>query len=59
MGGFKGLADEQEVVDLLCQLIAINSVNTDLKGGVGEAALGEFVAQYLSDLGRDSSLRSE
>jgi succinyl-diaminopimelate desuccinylase len=51
MGGFKGMADEQEVVDLLNQLIAINSVNTDLRGGVGETALGEFVAQYLSDLG--------
>ena len=51
MGGFKGLANEQEVIDLLSQLIAINSVNADLKGGVGEAALGEFVTQYLSDLG--------
>lgn len=51
MRGFGGLADAHEVVDLLCQLIAINSVNTDLKEGVGEAALGEFVAQYLSDLG--------
>ena len=33
MGGFKGLANEQEVIDLLSQLIAINSVNADLRGG--------------------------
>jgi acetylornithine deacetylase/succinyl-diaminopimelate desuccinylase-like protein len=51
LDSFKGLANEGEVVDLLCQLIAINSVNSALQGGVGEAAVGEFVARYLSGLG--------
>ena len=51
MNSFKGLADEKESVDLLCELIAINSVNSDLQGGVGESVVGEFVARYLSDLG--------
>jgi acetylornithine deacetylase/succinyl-diaminopimelate desuccinylase-like protein len=51
MAGFRGLARELELVDLLCELVSINSVNPDLKGGTGEAAMGEFVAGYLSDLG--------
>ncbi len=51
MGGFVGLARQQEVVDLLAGCVAINSVNADLKDGRGEAELGQFVAEYLAALG--------
>lgn len=51
MNRFKGTAKEQEVIDLLSDLISINSVNAALQDGVGEAELGEFVGRYLSDLG--------
>jgi len=51
LDSFKGMAKEHEIVDLLCDLVSINSVNATLQGGVGEAALGEFVMQYLSGLG--------
>lgn len=51
MSGFKGLAKQQEIVDLHCRCVAINSVNADLKDGRGEAELGRFVAEYLAALG--------
>ena len=51
MDSLKGTAKEKEIIDLLCDLISINSVNAALQDGVGEAALGEFVARYLSGLG--------
>lgn len=51
MDSFKGMANEQEVIKLLCDLVAINSVNANLQGGVGEADLGDAVAGYLSALG--------
>lgn len=49
---FKGLAQEKELVQLLVDLVSIESVNPGLKGGQrGEAALAEFVASYLARLG--------
>jgi succinyl-diaminopimelate desuccinylase len=51
MESFKGMAREPEIVDLLGRLIAIKSVNLDLKDGVGEGRIGDFVARYLTALG--------
>lgn len=48
----KGLGNESEIVRLLSDLVAIESVNPALKGGErGEVALGEYVAGYLRRLG--------
>jgi acetylornithine deacetylase/succinyl-diaminopimelate desuccinylase-like protein len=57
MGGFKGLAKEQEVVELHGRCVGINSVNADLKDGRGEAELGRFVADYLAALGCQVSMQ--
>ncbi|MBT5876346.1 MAG: ArgE/DapE family deacylase [Candidatus Latescibacteria bacterium] len=44
--------DEQETVELLKELIRIDSVNPDLvPDGAGEAAIGEFVRAYMADSG--------
>lgn len=52
MLNLKGLAQEKELVQLLVDLVSIESVNPGLKGGLrGEAALAEFVASYLARLG--------
>jgi succinyl-diaminopimelate desuccinylase len=49
---FKGLAQEAELVRLLCDLVSIESVNPSLKGGQrGEAALAEYVTDYMARLG--------
>lgn len=49
---FKGLAHQSELTALLSDLVAIESVNPALKGGQrGEAAVGEYVANYLRQLG--------
>jgi acetylornithine deacetylase/succinyl-diaminopimelate desuccinylase-like protein len=49
---FKGLAQEAELVRLLADLISIESVNPSLKGGQrGEAALAEYVTEYMARLG--------
>ena len=51
---FKGLAREAELVRLLCDLVSIESVNPSLKGGKrGEAALAEYVTDYMARLGLD------
>jgi len=48
----KGLAREDEVVRLLTDLVSIESVNPSLVGGRrGEAALAEYVTNYLASLG--------
>lgn len=51
---FKGLAQEAELVRLLCDLVSIESVNPSLKGGQrGETALAEYVTGYMARLGLD------
>ena len=48
----RGSADCDEVSNLLGELIAIESVNTDYKGSTnGEAKISEYVYQYLKNLG--------
>jgi acetylornithine deacetylase ArgE len=45
---FKGLASETDVVQLLSDLVSIESVNPALSGGHrGESAVAEYVANYL------------
>ena len=52
MLSFKGRALAGEVIQLLSDLVSIESVNPSLKGGQrGEAALAEYVARYLARLG--------
>lgn len=52
MFSFKELARENEIVALLSDLVAIESVNPALKGGArGEGGVGEYVAAYLRRLG--------
>lgn len=48
---FKGLANQSEIVKLLSDLVAIESVNPEYKGGQrGEVAVAEYVADYLRGL---------
>lgn len=48
---FKGLAVESEIVALLSDLVAIESVNPAyIGGGRGEVGVAEYVAQYLRAL---------
>jgi len=52
MVNLKGLAHQGEVVQLLTDLVSIESVNPGLIGGQrGEAALAEYVTAYLARLG--------
>lgn len=52
MVDLKGLAQEKELVQLLVDLVSIESVNPSLKGGQrGESALAAYVASYLARLG--------
>lgn len=52
MVAFKGLAEEAELVRLLCELVSIESVNPSLKGGErGEGALAGYVSDYMARLG--------
>jgi acetylornithine deacetylase len=44
-----------EVVDLLAELVAINSVNASMPGGPGEAELAAFLARYGRDCGAEVS----
>ncbi|MFG0261598.1 MAG: hypothetical protein ACF788_04330, partial [Novipirellula sp. JB048] len=39
------------VIDLLADLVRINSVNPNYEGGVPEAELADFVQQYFTALG--------
>lgn len=49
---FKNLARENEIVALLSDLVAIESVNPAYQGGTrGEGAVAEYVAQYLRAIG--------
>lgn len=48
---FKNLAREQEIVTLLSDLVAIESVNPAYKGGArGEVAVAGYIANYLRGL---------
>lgn len=52
MTNFKGLARQSDLVTLLSDLVAIESVNPEYKGGGrGEIKVGEYVAGYLRGLG--------
>lgn len=49
---FKNLARKDEIVALLSDLVAIESVNPAYKGGTrGEGAVAEYVAEYLRAIG--------
>lgn len=55
---FKQLARESEIVTLLSDLVAVESVNPALKGGQrGEAAVAAYVARYLRALGIEPELQ--
>jgi len=41
----------ERVVNLLKDLISINSVNPAYPGGVGEAAIADYVDRYCRDMG--------
>lgn len=59
MMNFKGLANQSEIVSLLSDLVAIESVNPGYKGGErGEIAVGEYVARYLRGLGIEPESQS-
>jgi acetylornithine deacetylase/succinyl-diaminopimelate desuccinylase-like protein len=45
-----------DVVSLLAELVAINSVNASMPGGPGEAELAQRVAAYGRDLGASVTL---
>lgn len=56
---YKGLAEQSELTTLLSDLVAIESVNPALKGAQrGEAAVGEYVANYLRRLGIEPEFQS-
>ncbi len=56
MTGFKGRADRQRVIELLSQLVAIDSVNPSVEGsGRGEAELASFLAGFFRQLGLEVS----
>ncbi|MHB0868328.1 MAG: M20 family metallopeptidase [Chloroflexota bacterium] len=58
MIGFKGRADRHRVVELLSQLVAINSVNPAVVGGgPGEAELANYLAGHFRRLGFETSLQ--
>ena len=42
---------ENEIINLLSQLVEINSINPTLSKGPGEENIAKFVAGYLTDLG--------
>ena len=42
-----------QVVELLAELVAINSVNASMLNGPGEAALSDFLTRYGRDLGAE------
>jgi|GEM_PF-63138 acetylornithine deacetylase len=56
---FKTLAREAEIVALLSDLVAIESVNPAYQGGArGEGAVAEYVAQYLRAIGIEPEFQS-
>jgi acetylornithine deacetylase/succinyl-diaminopimelate desuccinylase-like protein len=56
---FKGLARESELVRLLSDLVATESVNPAYKGGGrGEVAVAEYIANYLRGLNIEPGLES-
>src|SRR5436190_2659618 len=46
-----------ELVDLLSDLVAIDSVNPEFPGGAGEAAAARFVAEWLERAGLEVTLQ--
>lgn len=56
MTGFKGRANRQRVIELLSQLVAIDSVNPSVEGsGRGEAELASFLSGFFQRLGLEVS----
>lgn len=57
MIGFKGRANRRRVVQLLSELVAINSVNPAVEGGgPGEVELARHLAGHLQRLGFETSM---
>ena len=48
---------EEQIISILSRLVEINSVNSTLSGGPGEAELANFVLQYLRKLKLDAELQ--
>ncbi|MBW2605046.1 MAG: M20/M25/M40 family metallo-hydrolase [Deltaproteobacteria bacterium] len=48
---------KNRIVNLLSDLVKINSVNTTLSGGPGEKEISGFVARYLTKLGLDPEIQ--
>ena len=49
---------ENEIVDLLSQLVGINSINPTLSNGPGEETIAKFVAGFLGDLDLDPEIQT-
>ena len=49
---------ENRIVELLSQLVGINSVNVTLSQGPGECQIAEFVANYLNALEMDAHIQT-
>ena len=49
---------ENEIVDLLSQLVGINSINPTLSNGPGEETITKFVAGFLGDLDLDPEIQT-
>ncbi len=48
---------EKQIISILSRLVEINSINSTLSGGPGEAELANFVLQYLRKLKLDAELQ--
>ncbi len=48
---------ETRIVEILRQLVGINSVNLTLSGGPGEKQIAGFIQQYLRSLGLDAQIQ--
>lgn len=58
MGGFKGRADRRRVVELLSELVAIDSVNPSVEGGThGERELARYLNEFFQGLGLEVSMQ--
>jgi len=49
---------ENEIIDLLSQLVGINSINPTLSHGPGEETITKFVAGFLGELGLDPEIHT-
>jgi acetylornithine deacetylase len=49
---------ESKLLELLKELVAINSISSSLSGGPGEAALADHVYRYLKSLGIETEIQT-